>query len=148
MTDSGVDSEVSPSSPDSVSAQDGMKTGGREEEEEEAVYRYLQFQDCHCHLHCQCRQKIQYQMNKFTHTIPNILGRRRDCLDCDNNCHFWNFSPTRCSTRDSISGKHCMNASRCVLQKARKYFYCLSNHGLSYGREMQQRCRDQGCLDV
>ena len=35
MTDSGVDSEVSPSSPDSVSAQDGMKTGGREEEEEE-----------------------------------------------------------------------------------------------------------------
>ena len=37
MTDSGVDSEVSPSSPDSVSAQDGMKTGGREEGEEEAV---------------------------------------------------------------------------------------------------------------
>ena len=36
MTDSGVDSEVSPSSPDSVSAQDGMKTN-REEEEEEAV---------------------------------------------------------------------------------------------------------------
>ena len=36
MTDSGVDSEVSPSSPDSVSAQDGMKTR-REEEEEEAV---------------------------------------------------------------------------------------------------------------
>ena len=39
MTDSGVDSEVSPSSPDSVSAQDGMKRGcaREEEEEEEAV---------------------------------------------------------------------------------------------------------------
>ena len=38
MTDSGVDSEVSPSSPDSVSAQDGtMKTTSMEEEEEEAV---------------------------------------------------------------------------------------------------------------
>ena len=39
MTDSGVDSEVSPSSPDSVSAQDGMKRGSvrEEEEEEEAV---------------------------------------------------------------------------------------------------------------
>ena len=34
MTDSGVDSEVSPSSPDSVSAQDGMKTTSMEEEEE------------------------------------------------------------------------------------------------------------------
>ena len=57
-------------------------------------------------------------MNKFTYTIPNILGRK-DSLDCDNNCHFWNFSPTRCSARDSISGKHCMNASRCILHKAR-----------------------------
>lgn len=38
MTDSGVDSEVSPSSPDSVSAQDGMKRDCiREEEEEEAI---------------------------------------------------------------------------------------------------------------
>ena len=107
----------------------------------EAVSRYLQFQDCHCQCHSQSH-KIQYQMNKFTYTIPNILGRK-DRLDCDNNCHFWNFPPTRCSARDSISGKHCMNSSRCVLQGRHGSISIVQSWQLLWERwrsEEMQRC--------
>jgi DNA-directed RNA polymerase subunit M/transcription elongation factor TFIIS len=41
MTDSGVDSEVSPSSPDSVTAQDNMKLGGGEEDDDDTLHLEL-----------------------------------------------------------------------------------------------------------